>query len=68
MGIILGTALHRYVMSQIKVDMVAFQSRITLLSYVIGVAATFLFTFIVDIIMRKKLKRINMAEALKSIE
>ncbi len=67
-GIILGTALHRYVMSQIKVDMVAFQSRITLLSYVIGVAATFLFTFIVDIIMRKKLKRINMAEALKSIE
>lgn len=67
-GIILGTALHRYVMSQIKIDLVAFQSRITFLSYIIGVAATFLFTLIVDLIMRKKLKKINMAEALKSIE
>ena len=37
-------------------------------SYAYTVAVVLCFAFIVDIILRSKLRKINMAEALKSIE
>lgn len=67
-GLPAGAALHRFVMSQIVVDMVTFNQVIELKSYGFSVVIVLLFSCIVDLIMRRKLKRINMAEALKSIE
>lgn len=67
-GIPAGLALHRFVMSQIIVDMVSFNQVIEPASYVFTVLVVVGFDVIVDIIMRRKLRRINMAEALKSIE
>lgn len=67
-GLGLGTALHGYVMTQIKIDLMHFETRIAGQSYLLALAFTFLFAIIVNIVMYFKLERINMAEALKSIE
>ena len=48
--------------------MVSFNEVIEPASYLFTVLAVIGFDVIVDIIMRRKLRRINMAEALKSIE
>lgn len=67
-GLPTGFLLHRFIMNEINIDMVSFNNVIEPVSYVYTVIVVLLFTFIVDIIMRRKLKKINMAEALKSIE
>lgn len=67
-GLPTGIVLHRFIMEQINVDMVSFNETINPVSYIYAVVIVLCFTFIVDRIMRRKLKRINMAEALKSIE
>ena len=67
-GLGLGVLLHRFVMAQIKVDLVDFSARILPRSFAYSVLLTFLFNFIVDLFMEIKLERINMAESLKSIE
>lgn len=63
-----GYVLHKFIMAQINVDAVAFNEIIEPVSYVFTVLVVLGFSFIVDIIMRKKLRHINMAEALKSVE
>ena len=67
-GLPFGYLLHRFVMSQIKIDLVSFNVRIAAVSYIIAVVITFVFAFIVELFMRKKIDRIDMAESLKSIE
>ena len=67
-GLPAGYFLHKFIMSKIVVDAVSFNEVIEPQSYGFTVIAVLCFTFIVDIIMRRKLKRINMAEALKSVE
>lgn len=67
-GLPAGYVLYKFIMSQINVDAVAFNEIIEPWSYVFTVLVVLGFTFIVDIIMRRKLKKINMAEALKSVE
>lgn len=67
-GLPLGIALHRFVMSQIKIDMVRFDVHINGITYLYAILFTFGFAVIVDIAMYFKLKKINMAESLKSIE
>jgi putative ABC transport system permease protein len=67
-GIGAGILLHRFVMAQIKVDLVDFGVKILPESYAYSIALTFIFNFIVNLFMEIKLERINMAESLKSIE
>lgn len=67
-GIPLGILLHRFVMLQLKVDMVTFEIQIKAISYCYAFLAVLLFTVCVDLIMRRKINRIDMAESLKSIE
>lgn len=68
LGIPLGILLHRFVMTQIQIDMISFDVRILPLSYGLSVVLTFFFAALVNLIMRRKLRKINMAEALKSVE
>ena len=72
MGIIAGLPagyfLHKFIMSKIVVDVVSFNEIIEIQSYGLAVAVVLCFAFIVDVIMRRKLRKINMAEALKSVE
>ena len=67
-GIAAGVLLHRFVMAQIRVDLVDFSVKILPKSFLYSILLTFLFNFIVDLFMELKLERINMAESLKSIE
>jgi putative ABC transport system permease protein len=72
MGIIVGMptgyALHKFIMARIIVDDVSFNRVIEPMSYVYTVITVICFAIIVDVIMRRKLKKIKMTEALKSIE
>lgn len=63
-----GILLHRFVMSQIKIDMVWFQARMEPVSFLWSVILTLVCACLVDFILYFKLEKINMAEALKSIE
>lgn len=67
-GLPLGVLLHAFVMSQIKVDMVSFKVVISPLSFVFTVVLVVLFAIITDLILRKKISAIDMAESLKSVE
>lgn len=67
-GLPLGVLLHRFVMSQIQVDMVAFAVEIMPISFVYTVLIVLLFFIVVDLVMRPKIEAIDMAESLKSIE
>lgn len=67
-GLPLGKGLHAFVMSQIKIDMIRFDVRVSLLSYGLAVALTFVFAILVNFALRFKLEKINMAESLKTVE
>ncbi len=72
MGVIVGMPLGiwflDFVMEHIKVDMVWFKTNLTVPSYIWSVLLTLLCAAIVDFIFHNKLQKINMAEALKSVE
>ena len=67
-GLGLGYLLLLFVMSQIRIDMVYFKALVMPVSYVISIVLTMLSACIVDFIFYFKLDKINMAEALKSVE
>ena len=67
-GLGLGYLLLLFVMSQIRIDMVWFKALATPMSYALSVGLTMLAAFVVDFIFYFKLDKINMAEALKSVE
>ncbi len=67
-GLPLGVLLHKFVMDQIKIDMISFKITINPISYVLTVALVILFTIATDLILRKKIDKIHMAESLKSVE
>ena len=67
-GLGMGKALHAFVMAQIRIDSMTFSSRIAPLSYLAAFVMTLLFTAVISLGMRPRLRRIDMAESLKSIE
>ena len=72
MGVVLGLLggwyLLKFVMSEIRIDMVWFQPRLTVTSLILAMALTMLAACLVDFLLYFKLEKINMAEALKSVE
>ena len=67
-GLFLGKLLHAFVINEIKVDMIFFPIRITTSSYIQSLVLTFVFAGIVMFALYFKLKKISMAESLKSVE
>ena len=68
LGLFAGKWLHAAVMSYVRIDMVWFGNVIHLKSYVISAVLTIVAALIVDAVMYFQLEKINMAEALKSVE
>ena len=68
LGLGLGYLLLAFVITQIKIDMVCFKVITKPISYVLSVAMTLVSALVVDFIFYFKLDKINMAEALKSVE
>ncbi len=67
-GLLGGKLLLIFVISQIKVDMVWLQARVNLPSFLISIVLTLLSAGLVDWLLYYRLEKINMAEALKSVE
>ena len=67
-GLFGGKWLHSAVMSFVRIDMVWFGNEIKWQSYLISAVLTIVAALIVDFVMYFQLEKINMAEALKSVE
>ncbi len=67
-GFLLGCLLHAFVMSEIQVDLIAFDVHIRPLSFLYSALLTFAFAWIVDRFMGRKLEEISMTESLKSVD
>ena len=67
-GVPLGILLHSFVISQIKVDMVSFKTIIFGRSFAFAIVIVIGFSLVVDLLMRRKLDRIDMAESMKAVE
>lgn len=68
LGLPLGWLFHKAVMSRIVVDGMAFDIHIEPLSYLLAVVITILFAAVVNLVMRRYIRRIPMAESLKAVE
>lgn len=68
LGIPVGIAFHHFVMTQIQVEMVSFKMVVKPISIVFAILLVILFTIATDLILRRKIRRIDMAESLKSVE
>lgn len=67
-GLPAGHFLHKFIMTQIIVEAISFNETVKVHSYIYATLMVILFTVITDLILRRKLRKINMAESLKSIE
>lgn len=67
-GLFLGIAMEGFVVITAEVDQVMFGREIHALSFVIAFALTMLFSVIVTLAMKFKLKKIDMVESLKSVD
>ncbi len=68
LGLAGGYGLLSFVMSQIRVNMVWLPARLLPVSYILSILLTMLTACLVDFVLYFKLNKINMAEALKSVE
>ena len=68
LGLLLGTALTRFVVSTAEVDSIMFGRNIYWPSFLMATLITFLFSFLVNWAMHYRLKKINMVESMKSVD
>lgn len=68
LGLGLGRLLHMFVMRQIKIDVITFDSRVLPVSYLYSALLAMAFAFLVNRMMKKKIDCINMTESLKSVD
>ncbi len=67
-GIGLGIVLHYLLISYAEIETVMFGRNIEWYSYVLSVILTFVFAAVVNVLINRKLKKIDMVTSLKSIE
>lgn len=67
-GMAFGAILHLFVIKTVEIDIMMFGRNIKPMSFVYSILLTFLFSFLVNLAMHFKLKKINMVESLKSVE
>ncbi len=67
-GSVLGKMLYVFLVSTAEMDNMMMIPTVDLSSYIVSGVITMIFAILVMIIMHKKLKNINMIDALKSVE
>lgn len=68
LGLILGYYLSMFVIQTAEVDVVMFGRKIHSFSFVLAALMTIVFALFVNFVMFKKIRNINMVEALKTVE
>lgn len=67
-GLLLGSVFTRFIVETIQMDMVMFSKEFDPMSFVWGFLLTMVFAMLVNLIMYRVMKRIDMVESLKSVE
>ena len=67
-GLFWGIIIHRLVLNVAEVDIITFVRNISFMSFVYSAALSFAFSMMVNFVLHRKLKKIDMVESLKSIE
>ena len=67
-GMVLGKFLHQWLILTVEVDMVMFDRVLDLSSYMWAAVLTVVFSLAVNLTARRKLRDLDMVEALKSVE
>lgn len=67
-GLPLGIIFHRIVMQMIAIDTLSFAVQITPSSFLLAFVCTVLFAIFVNLFMKRRIDKINMAESLKAVE
>lgn len=67
-GLVIGIFLHNLIMNLAEMDDIMFGRTIKPLSFVISFALTMVFAVIINLVMQRKLKQIQMVESLKAVE
>jgi len=67
-GLVFGVFLHQYVIQTVETDMFMFGMQVRPMSFLYAVVLTFVFSAVVNVITAGKLTKIDMVEALKSVE
>lgn len=67
-GMVLGKFLHQWLILTVEVDMVMFDRVLDLSSYLRAAVLTVVFSLAVNLTARRKLRDLDMVEALKSVE
>ena len=67
-GLILGIFLHAFVVKTAEVDIVMFGRSIKPMSFLLAAVMTLVFSVLVNLVMHRKLKKIDMVESMKSGE
>lgn len=67
-GVLGGMLLHKIVLAMAEVDIIMFGRDISFASYIYSLALAFGFSMFVNIVLHKKLQKVDMVESLKSIE
>ena len=68
LGLPLGILFHRIVMHMIVIDAMFFPTKLAPLSFLLAFVCTVVFAAAVNIFMKRRIKKINMAESLKAVE
>ena len=67
-GLVMGIALHRFVITVAQLDDFIFCREIHPLSFLIAAAMTMLFAMLVNFALHFRLKKIDLAQSMKSVE
>lgn len=67
-GLAFGSALLAYIITTVEVDMVMFARTVGGSTYVLATLMTFLFALLVNLLMNRVIRRIDMVESMKSVE
>lgn len=67
-GIPVGIAFHNFVIKTAEVGGMMFGRNIYPMSYVFSIVITLMFTFLVNVIMKKSIRKIDMVESMKANE
>ncbi len=67
-GLLAGILLHKLVIALAEVDIIMFGRDITFVSFIYSLALAFGFSMFVNVVLHKKLQKVNMVESLKSVE
>ncbi len=67
-GLLFGTTMHAFVILTCEVDYVMFVREAGVTSYIYAFVMTFVFSLMVNLMMRRKVRAIDMVQSLKSAE